>query len=92
MKITMANENKQAEAVDTSCRLRERTDATVIAEIAIERANLDANIRKLKNAIAANHEHVTTSQKELWKVQLNAMNDYKNALSARIIDLINSDK
>ena len=86
------NENERVEAVDTSCRLRERTNATVVAEIAIERANLDANIQKLKKAIAAGPEKVAVSQKELWKVQLNAMNDYKNALGARIIDLINSDK
>ena len=86
----MANEN--VEAVNTSCRLRERTNATVIAEIAIERANLDANIQKLKKAIDADPEKVAVSQKELWKVQLNAMNDYKNALGARIIDLIESDK
>lgn len=86
------NENEKVEAVDTSCRLRERTNATVIAEIAIERANLDANIQKLKKAIAADPEKVAVSQKELWKVQLNAMNDYKNALGARIIDLIDSDK
>lgn len=88
----MANENERVEAVDTSCRLRERTNATVIAEIAIERANLDANIQKLKKAIAADPKKVAVSQKELWKVQLNAMNDYKNALGARIIDLIDSDK
>ena len=88
----MENENEKVEAVDTSCRLRERTNATVIAEIAIERANLDANIRKLKKAIAADPEKVAVSQKELWKVQLNAMNDYKNALGARIIDLLDSDK
>ncbi len=86
------NENEKADAVDTSCRLRERTNATVIAEIAIERANLDANIQKLKKAIAADPEKVSVSQKKLWKVQLNAMNDYKNALGARIIDLIDSDK
>ena len=86
------NENEKVEAVDTFCRLRERTDATVIAEIAIERANLDANIQKLKKAIAADPEKVAVSQKELWKVQLNAMNDYKNALGSRIIDLIDSDK
>ena len=86
------NENEKVEAVDTSCRLRERTNATVIAEIAIERANLDANIQKLKKAIAADPEKVAVSQKELWKVQLNAMNDYKNALGARIINLIDSDK
>ena len=86
------NENEKVEAVDTSCRLRERTNATVVAEIAIERANLDANIQKLKKAIAADPEKVDKSQKELWKIQLNAMNDYKNALGSRIIDLINSDK
>lgn len=86
------NENEKVEAVDTSCRLRERTNATVVAEIAIERANLDANIQKLKKAIAADPEKVAVSQKELWKVQLNAMNDYKNALGSRIIDLIDSDK
>ena len=85
------NENEQVEPVNT-CRLRERTEATVIAEIAIERANLDANIRKIKNAIAANPEHVAASQKALWKTQLSAMNDYKTALGARIIDLIDSDK
>ena len=85
-------ENVKAEAVDTSCGLRERTNATVIAEIAIERANLDANIQKLKKAISADPEKVAVSQKELWKVQLNAMNDYKNALGSRIIDLIDSDK
>lgn len=86
------NENEKVEAVNTSSRLRERTNATVIAEIAIERANLDANIQKLKKAIAADPEKVAASQKELWKVQLNAMNDYKLALGARIIDLIDSDK
>ena len=86
------NENEKTEAVDTSCRLRERTNATVIAEIAIERANLDANIQKHKKAIAADPAKVAVSQKELWKVQLNAMNDYKNALGARIIDLLDSDK
>lgn len=86
------NENEKVEAVDTSYRLRERTNANVIAEIAIERANLDANIQKLKKAIAADPEKVAVSQKELWKVQLNAMNDYKKTLSARIIDLIDSDK
>ena len=86
------NEYENVEAVYTPCRLRERTNATVIADIAIERANLDANIQKLKKAIAADPEKVAVSQKELWKVQLNAMNDYKHALGARIIDMIDSDK
>jgi len=85
------NENEKVEAVDTF-RLRERTNATVIAELAIERADLDANIQKLKKAISADPEKVSTSQKVLWKVQLNAMNDYKIALGNRIIDLLNSDK
>lgn len=86
------NENEKAEDVGTASGLRERTNATVIVEVAIERANLDAKIQKLKKAIAADPEKVAVSQKMLWKVQLKAMNDYKDALGARIIDIIDSDK
>ena len=35
------NENERSEDLGNSCRLRERTNATVVAEIAIERANID---------------------------------------------------
>ena len=70
----------------------ERTNSSVIADLGIERFHLDVNIQKLKKAIEADPANVSASQKKLWGSQLDAMQKYKEALSARIIDLLDSDK
>lgn len=76
----------------TPAKTYERTNSSVIADLGIERFHLDAKIQKLKEAIEADPANVSASQKMLWNSQLDAMQKYKEALSARIIDLIESDK
>ena len=76
----------------TPARTYERTNSSVIADLGIERFHLDVNIQKLKKAIEADSANVSASQKKLWGSQLDAMQKYKEALSARIIDLLDSDK
>ena len=76
----------------TPARTYERTNSSVIADLGIERFHLDVNIQKLKKAIEADPANVSASQKKLWGSQLDAMQKYKEALSARIIDLLDSDK
>ena len=53
---------------------------------------LNENMQKLKKAILADPESIPASAKALWNSQYKAMNDYKTALKARIIDLIENDK
>lgn len=76
----------------TPARTFERTNSSVIADLGMERFNLDGRIQKLKKAIEADPANVSASQKKLWGSQLDAMQRYKEALSARIVDLIDSDK
>lgn len=76
----------------TPAKTYERTNSSVIGDLGIERFHLDARILKLKKAIEADPANVSASQKKLWGSQLDAMQKYKEALSARIIDLIDSDK
>lgn len=76
----------------TPAKNYKREKSSVIADLGIERYHLNLNINKLKEAIAADPENVSASQKALWGSQLDAMQKYKDALSARIIDLIDSDK
>ena len=72
----------------TPARTYERTNSSVIADL----VQLDMKIQKLKKAIEADPANVSASQKKLWGSQLDAMQKYKEALSARIIDLLDSDK
>ena len=69
-----------------------RTNCELIDEIASELRNLDYKIEKLKYAIGVDNQVIPVSHKELLKVQLNAMNDYKWALQNRIVNLIETDK
>lgn len=67
---------------------RMRTDDDVICEIAYERRDVANNLEKLKRAIAANPDFISENQKELWKKQAAAMEEYKRILGERIKDLI----
>jgi hypothetical protein len=69
-----------------------RSNCECLAELGFELRELDYKLQKLKNAIAADPASVNASAKALWPAQLAAMKDYKKALQARIIDLIDNDK
>lgn len=71
--------------------IRDRTNCRCILELSEEMFSLDERRRRLKNAIEANPPHVAVSAKALWPAQLNAMNEYKKALQARIRDLMDND-
>ena len=72
--------------------VRKRTNCECIVELSIEMNALNENMQKLKKAILADPESIPASAKALWNSQYKAMNDYKTALKARIIDLIENDK
>jgi len=69
-----------------------RSNCECLAELGFELRELDYKLQKLKNAIAADPASVNASAKALWPAQLAAMKDYKKALQARIINLIDNDK
>ena len=73
-------------------RFRERSNCECLVEVVHELYELDDSRRKLKDAIEENPAHVSESAKALWSAQYKAMGEYKNALQARIIDLIETDK
>lgn len=73
-------------------KIPNRTNCDIIDELASELRNLNFKIERLKYKIEADPQEIPVSQKELWKVQLNAMNDYKRALQNRIVNLIETDK
>lgn len=72
-------------------KIPKRTNCGLIDEIASELRNLDFKIEKLKYAIDVDNQVISSAQKELLKVQLNAMIDYKRALQNRIVNLIDTD-
>ena len=97
----MCTENAQAKerALQESALLhklddrnRRRTEPRPIDEelcnIAYERGQIGERIRKLEAAIKANPEAVSEYHKGLWKIQLDAMEGYYNALGERIKDFI----
>lgn len=67
---------------------RMRTDDDVICEIAYERREVANNLEKLKRAISVNPDFISENQKELWKKQAAAMEEYKRILGERIKDLL----
>ena len=69
-----------------------RSNCECLAEIGFELRELDYKLQNLKNAIADDPASVNASAKALWSAQLTAMKAYKQALQARIIDLIDNDK
>ena len=73
-------------------RFRERSNCECLVEVSHELYELDDSRRKLKDAIEENPAHVSESAKALWPAQYKAMGEYKKALQARIIDLIETDK
>lgn len=87
---TCEQEKIRAEGVIGRC-VRQRTDCECICELAYELRDLDSNIQKLKNAIEVNPSQVREAAKALWPKQLEAMKAYKQALFARIRDLMDND-
>ena len=87
-------EAKQVE-VPTDLR-RRRTEPRPIDEelcnIAYERCQIGERIHKIEAAIKANPEEVSDYHKGLWKIQLDAMEGYYNALGERIQDFIYQTK
>ena len=79
-------------AVRELAKIPSRSIYVCIDELANELDCLDYKIKRLKCAIDADPKEIPVSQKVLWKVQLNAMNDYKRALKNRIVNLIETDK
>ena len=73
-------------------KIPKRTNCELIEEIASELRNLDYKIEKLKYGIDVDNQVIPSAHKELLKVQLNAMIDYKRALQNRIVNLIETDK
>ena len=67
---------------------RMRTEDDVVCEISYERREVASNLEKLKNIIKVNPDFVSEKQKELWKKQAAAMEEYKRILGERIKDLI----
>ena len=67
---------------------RMRTEDDVVCEISYERRDVASNLEKLKNVIKVNPDFVSEKQKELWKKQAAAMEEYKRILGERIKDLI----
>lgn len=65
-----------------------RTDSDIVCELSYERRVVDSNLEKLKRAIKVNPDFVSEKQKELWKKQAAAMEEYKRILGERIKDLI----
>lgn len=73
-------------------RIRKRTNCECLVELTEELFGLDRRYKKLAAAIDENPAHVSESAKALWPAQYKAMGDYKKALQARIINLIETDK
>lgn len=91
----MAKENPDWEAKRKAAldrRIRERTNCECLVEIVEELFSLDRRYKKLAEAIEANPTYISESAKALWPAQYKAMGEYKKALQARIIDLIETDK
>lgn len=72
-------------------KIETRTNCKCILDLAYELRDLDDNIQKLMNTIAANQQQVREAAKALWPKQLEAMKAYKQALFARIRDLMDND-
>lgn len=89
----MSNTNEAAigEIGGRVAKIATRTNCECLCSLAYELRELDENIQKLKNAIAANPPQVREAAKALWPKQLEAMKAYKQALFARIRDLIDND-
>ena len=81
----------EAELCQHVAKIETRTNCQCLCDLAFELRDLDHNIQKLKNAIAANPPQVREAAKALWPKQLEAMKDYKQALFARIRDLMDND-
>lgn len=65
-----------------------RTNGDIVCELSYERREVESNLEKLKNAIKLNPDFVSEKQKELWKKQAAAMEEYERILGERIKDLI----
>ena len=67
-----------------------RTNSDVICELAIESRELSWRLEKLNKSIEANPEAVSEHNKELWRKQAKAMQEYVDVLGERIKDLIDN--
>ena len=81
-------EAKQINVPKDLCRNQPRPIDEELCNIAYERGQIGERIRKLESAIKANPEAVSDYHKGLWKIQLDAMEGYYNALGERIKDFI----
>jgi 4-hydroxy-3-methylbut-2-en-1-yl diphosphate synthase IspG/GcpE len=69
-----------------------RDSSRVVAELSFERKELCEKIQNLTKAIKVNPENVSFEQKELWRLQHEAMIAYKKALDKRITNIINESE
>lgn len=84
-------DTNEAELGQHVAKIETRTNCKCLFDLAYELRDLDNDIQKLKNAIAANPPQVREAAKALWPKQLEAMKAYKQALFARIRDLMDND-
>ena len=68
-----------------------RTNSDVICELAYERMEISSKLKKLKELIDINPSTVSERQKDLWRKQAKAMQEYVDVLSEQIKDFIDSD-
>lgn len=84
-------DTNEAELGQLVAKIETRTNCQCLCDLVFELSELDHNIKKLKNAIAANPSQLREAAKALWPKQLEAMKAYKQALFARIRDLMDND-
>ena len=84
-------DTNEAELGQYVAKIETRTNCKCLCDLAYELRELDDDIQKLKNAIAANPPQVREAAKALGPKQLEAMKAYKQALFARIRDLMDND-
>ena len=78
-------------AMSKCLRAVPRTDSDVICELAYERMEISSKLKKLKELIDINPSTVSERQKDLWRKQAKAMQEYVDVLSEQIKDIIDSD-
>lgn len=83
--------NETMEAVIPE-RIAPRPLATsdVVCELSYERREVAGALAKLKKAIEADPQAVSSHHKELWRKQAKAMQEYVDVLGERIKDLIDN--
>lgn len=63
-------------------------NSDIVYELSYEMREVGSNLEKLKRNIKLNPDFISEKQKELWKKQAAAMEEYVRILGERIKDLI----